>query len=308
MSETMLRSNLPDLYLEDALPFIESIIEEEHEGYDFVSEKIFNVRNMQFGIAQHSQVSALQAAAEVGEAQEIPQDKVRPGYSTTYKSKKYGLLLATSQESIDDEKYDSIGKNPAKMGRAMASAREITAAAIFNSGFTSNGSDGVPLFSLSHPLIQPGAGTSANRLAVDADLSSTSLKDLVTVFKKQLDTAGNKLMIKPKKLLVPSELEYLAYELLKSSYDPQSGNNSVNSMGPEGLYKIEPICWEYLTDPDAFFLVSDTIEHDLYWFWSKKPEVKTEMEFKTDVAMTRMLSRWAVGYSDWRGVAGSPGA
>lgn len=305
---TLLRSHLPDLYLEDALPFIEQVIEEAHEGFPYVSEKVFNVRDMSNGIVQHTQVSALSPAAEVGEAAEIPQDKVYPGYSTTFKSKKYGLMLATSQEAIDHERFDSISKNPRKMGRAMASTREIEAAKIFNNGFSTNGSDGVPLFSTAHPLLAPGAGTSSNKLAVDADLSTTSLKDMITVFRKQLDTAGNKIMIDPKYLMVPQELEYLAFEIVKSAFLPEGNYNNVNSVGPEGLYKIEPICWQYLTDTDAFFLMAQPEDTELYWFWDKMPEVKTQYEFKTDVALTRMLARFTVGYSDWRGVVGTTGA
>lgn len=304
----LLRTNLPDLYLADALPFIEEIIEEEHASYPFVSEEVFNIRDMKHGIVQHAQVSALQPASVVGEGEEIPQDRVYQGYSTTFTSRKYGILLATSQEAIDHEKHDSISKAPKKMARSMASTREIQAAAVFNNAFATNGSDGVPLCSVSHPLITPGAGTSSNRLAVDADLSITSLKDMVTVFKKQLDTAGNRLMISPKWLLVPSELEYLAYELVKSAFLPGDSLNNVNSMGPQGLYKLEPKCWEYLTDSDAFFLVGDKADHDLYWFWDKQPTVSSAMDFKTDTALSRMLARFTVGYSDWRGVVGTPGA
>jgi hypothetical protein len=302
------RSNLPDLYLEDALPFLEAVIEEKYESYPSVAEQIFNVRDMKNGIAQHSQVSSLFAASEVAEGAEIPQERVYQGYSTTYLARKFGILLATSQESIDDERFDSISKNAGKLGRAVRSAEEIDAASIFNNGFSTTGSDGKVLFATDHPLLSPGAGTSSNKLGTDADLSSTSLKDMITVFKKQLDTSGNKIMIKPKMLLVPSELEYLAYELLKSTYIPESPNNNLSSIGPNGLYSIEPVCWEYLTDADAFFLVGDKSDHELYQFWSKRPEIRQEMDFKTDVALTRILARWDVGYSDWRGVCGTTGA
>lgn len=305
---TLLRSNLPDFNLETALPFIEHVIEESHEGYPFVSEKILNIRDMKYGISQHAQVSALSPAAEVGEGAEIPQDKIRQGYSTTFKSKKYGILLASSQESIDHDRFDTLSKNPAKMGRSMATTREIEAAKIFNNGFSATGSDGKALFATDHPLLAPGAGTSSNRLATDADLSVTSLKDMITVFKKQLDTAGNKLMIQPKYLLVPSELQYLAHELLKSVYLPEGSLNNVSSVGPEGAFKMEPITWEFLTDADAFFLLAEPSETELYWFWDKRPEVKSSLEFKTDTALTRMLARFTVGYSDWRGVVGTPGA
>lgn len=303
----LLRQNLPDLYLADALPFIEEVIEEAHESYPFVSEKIFNMRDMTHGIAQHAQVSSLSPAAEIGEGEEINQDRVYQGYSTNYVAKKYGLMLVTSQESIDHERIDSISKNPKKMARAMASTREILAAQVFNNGFSTTGSDGKVLFATDHPLLAPGAGTSSNKLATGADLSITSLKDLNTVMKSMKDTAGNRIMVKAKTLLVPGALEYLAYELVKSLYLPGDSLNNVNSMGPEGVVKLEPVCWEFLTDDDAFFLAADKDEHELYWYWDKHPEVKTKEEFKSDSALTRMLARWAVGYSDWRGVVGTSG-
>lgn len=302
------RSNLPDLYLADALPFLEAVIEEKYEAYPSVAEMLFNVRDMKNGIAQHAQVSALTAAGQVGEGEEVPQDKVVQGYSKTYLARKFGIMLSTSQEAIDDERFDSISKNAGKLGRAVRSAEEIDAAGVLNTAFSTVGNDGVVLCSLVHPLLSPGAGTSSNTLATAADLSTTSLKDMITVFKKQLDTSGNKLMIKPKKLVVPSELEYLAYELLKSSYLPEGSLNNVNSVGNGGLYSIEPQCWEYLTDSDAFFLMADKEDHEIYQFFSKRPEIKQSMDFKTDVALTRILARWDVGYSDWRGICGSPGA
>lgn len=304
---TLLRNNLPDLYLADALPWIEHVIEEAHEQYPYVSERIFNMRDMKNGIVQHTQVSSLGPASAVGEAEEIPQDRVYQGYSTTYVAQKYGVMLATSQESIDHEKYDSISKNPAKMGRAVASTREIVAASIFNNGFSTTGSDGKTLFATDHPLLAPGSSTSSNKLAANADLSSTSLKDMITLMRKTKDTAGNRVMIKPKFLLVPPELEFTAYELVKSIYAPDTSYNNLSSIGPQGLYDLTPIVWDYLTDADAFFLVAEPSETEMYWFWDKMPEIKTQIEFKTDVALTRVLTRFVCGYSDWRGVAGTPG-
>lgn len=303
------RSNLPDLYLADALPFLEAIIEEKYMEYPSVAEQLFNVRDMKNGIAQHSQVSSLMAAGQVGEGEEVPQDKIVQGYSKTYLARKFGIMLSTSQEAIDDERFDSISKNAGKLGRAVRSAEEIDAASVFNTGFSTTGNDGKVLFATDHPLLSAGAGTSSNTLAAPADLSVTSLKDMITLFKKQLDTSGNRLMIKPRKLVVPSELEYLAFELLNSTYLPEGSNNNVNSVAKSGgLFNIEPICWEYLTDSDAFFLMGDKGDHEMYQFFSKRPEIKQSQDFKTDVALTRILARWDVGYSDWRGIVGSPGA
>lgn len=305
----MLRQlNLPDLYLEDALPFIDHVLTETYDEYPKVSEVLMNVKNMPYGIAQTAQVSSLSAAGEVAEGEEIPQQRVYPGFSTTYKSKKYGLLLSTTQEVIDHEKYDSLSKNPRRMARAMASTIEIVSANVFNSGFGTNGSDGVPLFSASHPLLSPGAGLGSNLISVAADLSTTSIKDLLTVMRKTLDTSGNRIQIRAKQLVVPAELEFAAWEILKSVYLADSPNNNLSSIGPQSDYRIEPVVWNYLTDADAFFLLGAKDDHDINLYYDKKPEVKSAMDFKTDTALSRMLCRFTVGYGDWRGVVGSPGA
>lgn len=303
----MLRSTLPDLYLADALPFIEKVIQEEYESYPLVSEMCFNVSDMKHGISQHTQVSSLPAAAAVGEAEEIPQSRLRPGYSKTFLAQKYGIILATSQEAIRDEKYDVISKNPRRLARAFATAQEIVAADIFNTAFSATGPDGKVLCATDHPLLTAGAGTSSNALGTPADLSITSLKDMLTLFQKQLDSAGNRIRIMPKKLLVPVELGYLAHELTKSIMLPEGSYNNVNSVGPQGMFQLEPVVWQYLTDADAFFVLGDQMDHELHFMWADRPEIATQEEFKSQVALTRMTGRWVAGYSDWRGVCGTQG-
>lgn len=305
---TLLRTNMQDLYLEDALPFVEKVIQEEYESYKPVHEMLFNVADMKHGIVQHTQVSSLSPASKVQEGEEIPQDQIRQGYATTYKAEKYGILLATTIEAIKDERTDVISKNPRRLARAFNSAEQISAAAVLNAAFTTTGGDGKSLCATDHPLLSPGAGTGSNRLATDADLSLTSLKDMQTLFKKQVDSSGNKLMIQSRKLIVPSELEYLAYELVKSIMQPGDSKNDVNVMGPQGLYKLDPVCWEYLTDTDAWFLASDPTDHEMYFFWAERPSLASSEEFKSQVALTRMTGRWVCGFSDWRGICGTTGA
>ena len=303
-----LRTQFQDLYLEDALPFMEEIVADEFESFPKVSELIANVHDMKYGIAQHAQVSALSPAGEMAEGEEVPQDRLYQGYSTTFKSKKYGVMLAITQEMIDHERYDILSKNPRKLAKSVMVTAETVFANIFNNGFSDTGSDGKVLFATDHPLLSPGAGTSSNKLASAADLSATSLKDMITVMRKQLDTSGNKIMIAPKKLMVPAELEYVAFELLKSIYIPDSPNNNLSSIGPQSNYKIDAIVNDYLTDSDAWFLLADKADHEIHWFWDKKPEVKSKEEFKTEVALMKITTRFTTGYSDWRGVAGTPGA
>lgn len=310
MSGIQLRSNFSDLVLEDALPALEFICEDEFQSFAPRYEMIFNVKEMRTAIAQSSQVGSLQPAGVVGEAETIPLQKVYQGYDKTYTALKYGIMMASSQELIDDLEYDVLSSNPRKLTRAFMSTVEITAANIFNNAFSDTGPDGKVLFATDHPLLAPGAGTSSNKLAVAADLSMTSLKNMVTLLRSQVDTAGNKIMINPAKLIVAPDNEFLAHELLKSVMLPDSSNASVNSVNglSAAQYKIEPIIWDYLSDGDAFFLSADKMDHMLCFYWRKRPELSTDFDFKTEVALTKLVGRFTVGYSDWRGIVGTEGA
>lgn len=311
MSTPLLRSNLSDLYLATALPSIEFIVQEKWMSFDPVYEKVFNVDSMKYSISQSTQISALSPAGQVGEGQQIPTQNIEQGYDQTYVALKYGIMLATSEETIKDERYDVLSKNPARLARSFNTTTEIIAATIFNNGFSAAGPDGQALFSTAHPLIKPTptSATSSNRLAVDADLSMTTLKNLATLFRGQLDSAGNKLNIPPKYLLVPKELEFLAYELCKSVMLPDSANANVNAVNSVmATRNLQPLVWDYLTDTNASFLVGDQMDTELHYYWRERPAMKSEIDFKTEVALTKMTARMVAGFSDWRGVVGTSGS
>lgn len=304
-----LRSNYSDLVLEDALPALEFIAEDEFQSFQPRYEMIFNVKDMKTAIAQSTQISSLQPAGVVGEAQVIPLQKVYQGYDKTYTALKYGIMMASSQELIDDLEYDVMAANPRKLTRAFMSTVEITAADVFNSGFSTVGPDGKVLFATDHPLLAPGAGTGSNKLAVAADLSMTSLKAMITLMRGQVDTAGNKIQLNPKSLIVSPDNEFTAVELLKSVMLPAADNANVNALNSVGSqYRIDPIVWDYLTDGDAWFLSADKLDHMLCFYWRKRPELSTDFDWKTEVALTKLVGRFAVGYSDWRGICGTEGA
>lgn len=300
---TMLRRNYPDLVLENALPALEFIVQDEFLSFEPKYEKIFNVRDMKTAIAQSTQISSLLPAGAVGEAEQVPLQKIVEGYAKTYTAVKYGIMLASSQELIDDLEYDVMGQNAKKLMKAFMSSVEISAASILNTGLSAAGPDGQPLFSASHPLLAPGAGTSSNVLTVPADLSMTSFKAMTTVLRKTLDTAGNKVMIQPKYLIVPPEQEYLAHELCKSVMLPDPNNASVNSVNSVlARYNIEPVVWDYLTSSSSVFVSGEKQDHQLTFYWRKRPAISTEYDFKTEVALTKLTGRFVAGYSDWRGI------
>ena len=307
------RENFRDLVLEDALPALEEVINDTMEEFPSEHERIFNVRNMDRGIVQHTQVTGIPAVSSLAEGSEYPMDQMVQGYDKTFKAVKYGVIVPITEELLEDNMHEEAFERAEHLGRAMREAERISASSIFNNAFTVAGPDGVSLCNTAHPLPYPGAGVSSNRLAVDADLSLASLEDLVTVMRKTKDGSGKKVLVRPRFLITPPELEFLSHELLESVSKPQASTasnltevNSVNSM--RSRYGLEPVVIDYLTDDDAWFLSADKGSHKIYWYWRKQPQTSSDMEFKSDVALMKIKARWDVGYSDFRGIAGTTGA
>lgn len=298
----MLRNQFSDLVLEDALPALEFVIQEQYASFPTKYDVLFNVKDMLTSIAQSTQVSSLQPAGVVGEAEQVPLQQVYQGYDKTYLALKYGIMMATSQELIDDLKIDVLADNPKRLNKAFMHSVEIIAAAILNNAITTTGPDGVVLGSASHPILAPGVGVSSN-LTTGADLSMTALKAMVTGMRQQLDSGGNRIQIQPRYLVVSPADEFTAYELLKSQFRVESDNASVNAVNSvSGSYRIDPVVWDYLTDTDATFLIADKMDHNLCFWWRQRPDISTSQDFKTGVLLTKMLARFVAGFSDWRGV------
>jgi hypothetical protein len=312
----MNRGQFSDLTLEDALPVLEEIITDSMEEFPMEHETIFNVRTMDRGIIQHTQVTGIPAIGQVTEGAEYPLDAMVQGYDKTYRAYKYGVMLAITEELLEDNQHDEVFERAEHLGRAMREAERISAAGVFNNAFTAGataGPDGLALCSTAHTLPYPGAGTSSNRLATDADLSFASLEDMVTLMRKTKDGAGKKVLLRPKHLIVPPELEFLAHELLESESKPQASTannktevNATNAV--RARYGLEPVVMDYLTDDDAWFLAAGKGSHKVFWFWRKQPVTSSDMEFKSDVALMKIKARWALGFSDWRGICGTTGA
>ncbi len=242
---------------------------------------LFNVREMRTGVAQSSQISDIEAAPSVGEGEQFPTKKRYQGFDQNYLAIKYGLILATSQELIDDMEYDVLKRDGRALSKSFMSTVEIIASNVLNNGFATNGLDGVPLFSAAHPALVPGVADQTNILGTPADLSMSTLKGLCTLMRKTLDSAGNKINLRPETLIVPADLEFLALELTQSTLRPESDNAFVNSVNSVKLeYAIKPVVWDYLTDSDASFVQSGKDDHSMMFYWRQRPEVATKEDLR----------------------------
>lgn len=229
----------------------------------------------------------------------VPYEVVPPGLERVYTHKEFAKGFMVERKFIDDEQYGVIEKMSKDLARAGRYKVETDAASLFNNGFSANGYDNKPLFSDAHPLLN-GTGTGSN--IISGALSDTTLKEASTLMRQQVDEAGKLIQLNPDTLIVPPELEWLAYELVYSSNKPGTDFNDINSM--KGRYKV--VVWDFLTSDTAWFLL-DSKRHELNFFWRVKPEFGREKDFDTFVSKWKGYMRYSFGYSDYRGVVGSTG-
>lgn len=229
-------------------------------------------------------------------------------YSTTYLNQTVGLGFIITREAMRDNLYQSAFPNQASSLRnALAQTKEIRGAAVLNNGFTGGAfaiGDGQALFSTAHQIDN---GTVANTFTVQADLNEASLEAAVIGTQKFRDIAGNRVMVKPTKLIVPAELQFTAERLLKTELRTGTADNDINAMRslstvPQG-YRVN----QFLTDPNAWFLMTNADNGFKYF---ERDAVETDMttDFDTKSIKVSAIERYSFGVSNWRAGWGSQGA
>lgn len=240
----------------------------------------------------------------------IYQDPVQ-GNKKRYTHLSYGLGFRVTREMYDDDLYGPMHRMSKELARSGYNAREIVCANVLNNG----GNTAVLGFNTAESLFfgltaQVGhallrGGTFPNRASTDADLGIAALEAAVINFSKQVDESGFPILIKPRMLLIPPDSQMIAEELLGSEYRPYTATNEINAIRKYGLNYM--VC-NYLTDPDSWFLLAATGEHDLNYFERMPLEFQSGDDFDTGDAKFKGGQRFSAGYGDWRGTYGSFGA
>jgi phage major head subunit gpT-like protein len=216
--------------------------------------------------------------------------------------------FSITEEAMEDNLYDSLSSRYTKaLARAMAYTKQVKAAAILNNGFSSavTYGDGQALFSTAHPLVS--GGTNSNRPSTAADLNETSLEAAVIQIAGWTDERGLLIAAKPRKLVVPPALQFVATRLLETELRVATADNDVNALKsmnsiPEG-FTIN----HYLTDTNAWFLLTD-VPNGLKHFVRTPMQTGMDADFDTGNARYKARERYSFGVSDPLGAYGSPGA
>ena len=225
-------------------------------------------------------------------------------FKTTYTPLKYTKGFKVSQELYEDDQHNVISKMPRGLAKSVVYTTEYYAAQVFNNAFSTTSTsygDGKPLCSTSHTRSDGGTAQS-NASATGIPLSEANLETIRLQLEKALNDKGEVAAFNADTLLVPVDLRKTAKILTDSPMRPGTANNDVNVYQNE--FKI--ISWRYLTSSTAWFLM-DSSNKQLEWFWRIKPEFKNDYNFDADAALYKVRIRFARGWSDWRGLAGSKG-
>lgn len=297
---------MPRAHFADELtPGFRKIFFDKFKEEEMLMDRIYKVGSSEKDSEKDSSVSGFSLAVETAEGSPISYEDAVQGYDKTYVHLKYSLGFKVTLEMKEDGLYGTMNKLPAALGRAMRRTSEVLAAQVFNRAFNSSyadGGDGKVLASVSHP--RPDGGTvQSNASSTGIALTELNLETARLAFRNQLDDKGQKIGMMPKTLLVPIDLEKTAHLIIDSTMRQGTADNDANFY--RGKFDI--VAWEWLTSTTAWFLL-DKANHELNWFWRRKPTFKSDELFDTEYAVYKSTMRLSRGWSDWRGIWGSEGA
>jgi len=305
-----LRSNYGDLFSSTMLPVLEELFRTAFEQKAMIRDQIFKTVPHDRDIWQYSELHDMPQFSSVSEGSDYTFNRPKAGNSKTITPVKYGLGYSISQEAVDDGKIDLIADAIRKMGESARETQEQSAMDVFNNGFsTQTVADSLALFHATHTT-PTGTYTFRNKLAVNSDLSYSSLNTMIQDFGKQFrGDSGIYKSIAPKYLVVPQELKQYAKELVGSDLKADSADNNMNAIKGEGLtVLVSP----RLTDANAWFLTADPADTGLRIIARKPLETMSAapdtVGFLNDAIYYKARYREKVDAVNAYGVFGSPGA
>lgn len=247
-------------------------------------------------------------APQKQEGQSIQYDTMKQNFVSRYTNLAYALGFVITREELADCLYEKFGPERTEtLAHSMQQTKENVCANILNYAFASSGhtgGDGVVLCSTSHPT---EGGTLSNRISTAADLSEAVLETAIIDIADFRDNRNNHIAIRPKKLIIPPQLMFDAERILKNPFQPDTAERNINAMYQMGMipegYRVN----HYLSDTDAWFILTDC-PTGLRYFEREPARFEQDNDFDTKNAKFSCYERYSVGWTDWRGIYGSPGA
>ena len=289
-------------------PGLNALFGLEYSRYENEHAEIFDTENSDRAFEEEVMLSGFGEAPVKGEGAAVTYDYAQETFTARYSHETVALAFSLTEEAIEDNLYDSISARYTKaLARSMSQTKQVKAANVLNNGFSTSfpGGDGKPLMTTDHPTLT--AGDQSNEPSTAADLNETSLENAMIDIAAFKDERGLKTNVQARKLIVPPALQFVADRLLNTPNRVATSDNDINalknmSMLPDG-YTVN----HFLTDTDAFFIKTDA-PNGLKHFVRAAMSTGMEGDFETGNMRYKARERYSFGFSDWRGIYGSPGA
>ena len=293
--------------LKELLPGLNALFGLEYARYGEEHKELYETEKSERSFEEETKLSGFSAAPVKNEGSAIAYDNAQEAFTARYNHETIALGFSITEEAVEDNLYDSLSAHYTKaLARAMAYTKQVKAASVINNGFSSNyvGGDGVSLFSTAHPLVS--GGTNSNRPSTNADLNETSLENAVIQIAAWTDERGLLIAAKPRKLIVPPALMFVATRLLETSLRVGTTDNDINALKNNGSIPEGYTVNHFLTDSNGWYLTTD-VPNGLKHFERTPLTNSMDGDFDTGNVRYKARERYSFGWSDPLGVFGSPG-
>ena len=294
--------------LKQLLPGLNALFGEEYGTYENEHEEIYVTENSERSFEEELKLSGFGAAPVKDEGSAINYDTAQESFVARYTHETIAMGYSITEEAMEDNLYVSLsGRYTKALARAMAYTKQVKAASVLNNAFAAGTTygDGQSLCSTAHPLVS--GGTNSNRPAVAADLNETSLEAAVIQIAGWTDERGLLIAARPRKLVIPPNLMFVATRLLETEGRVGTADNDLNAIRSNGSIPEGYTVNHYLTDTDAFFLTTD-VPNGLKHFVRTPMATSMDADFDTGNSRYKARERYSFGVSDPLGIFGSPGA
>ena len=295
--------------LKELLPGLNALFGLEYKKYENEHEEIYETESSERSFEEEVQLSGFGAAPVKAEGAAISYDNAQEAWTARYNHETIAMGFSITEEAMEDNLYDSLSARYTKaLARAMAYTKQVKAAYPLNNGFSGGAftsGDGVTLFNTQHPLV--GGGYNSNTPSVAADLNETSLEAAVIQIAAFKDQRGLLIAAKPRKLIVPPSLMFVATRLLETELRTATADNDINAIKNNGSIPEGYAVNHYLTDTDAWFLITD-VPNGMKHFERTPMTTSMDGDFDTGNVRYKARERYSFGVSDPLGIFGSPGA
>jgi phage major head subunit gpT-like protein len=287
-------------------PGLNALFGLEYKRYENQHAEIYTTESSDRAFEEEVMLSGFAQAQTKAEGSGVVFDNAQETFTARYTHETVALAFAITEEAIEDNLYDRLASRYTKaLARSMANTKQVKAVSPLINGFgTFTSGDGSALFATNHPTV---SGTVSNTLATASDLNETSLEQSLIDIAAMTDERGLKIAARGVKMIIPSELQFTAERLMKTQGRVGTADNDINAIASMGMvpqgYRVN----NFLTDPDAFYIITD-VPNGMKYF--DRAAIKTAMEgdFDTGNVRYKARERYSFGVSDYRGIFASPGA